>query len=175
MATTAPKWLALRKDRVTDRRYRARRPAAHGEGDGGDALIKPEAPVMVTVEVPAAAPGLAVNVSTLDLAVGLVANAALTPVGRPDAVSVTFPANGLTSVTVMVSVYKCQICNKETKNPVDTMTHYLDHGSTALAAVNAMIKDQRSGSVTTEDRARISDEAKATAQKGKVITATQEA
>ncbi len=64
--------------------------------------------------------------------------------------------------------YKCQICNKETANPVDAMTHYLDHGSTALAAVNAMIKDQRTGSVTTEDRARISAENKATENKVRV-------
>jgi hypothetical protein len=33
-----------------------------------------------------------------------VANAAVTPLGRPDAARVTLPVNGLTSVTVMVSV-----------------------------------------------------------------------
>ena len=71
--------------------------------------------------------------------------------------------------------YKCQICNKESKDPIDAMTHYLHHGSTALASVTAMIEDQRTGSVTTEDKARISEEARVTAQKGKVITATQEA
>ena len=47
---------------------------------------------------------LAVRVSTLDPVVGLVPNAAVTPLGRPDAASVTLPANGLTSATVMVSV-----------------------------------------------------------------------
>jgi len=36
--------------------------------------------------------------------VGLVPNAAVTPVGNPDAARVTLPAKGLTSVTVMVSV-----------------------------------------------------------------------
>jgi hypothetical protein len=51
--------------------------------------------------------------------------------------------------------YKCQICNKEAKNAVDAITHYLDHGSAALNAVNAMIKDQRTGAVSTEDRSRI--------------------
>jgi hypothetical protein len=71
--------------------------------------------------------------------------------------------------------YKCQICNKEANDPVDAMTHYLHHGSTALAAVTAMIEDQRSGSVTAEDKARISDASKTAAQKGKVITAAQEA
>lgn len=72
-------------------------------------------------------------------------------------------------------IYKCQICNKETVNPVDAMTHYLDHGSTALAAVNAMIKEQRTGSVTTEDRTRITEENRVKAQKGKVLNITQEA
>jgi hypothetical protein len=47
---------------------------------------------------------LAVSVSTLVVVVGLVANAAVTPVGSPDAARVTLPVNGLTSVTVMVSV-----------------------------------------------------------------------
>jgi len=44
------------------------------------------------------------NVTTLEVvdAVGL--NAAVTPVGIPEAAKVTLPANGLTSVTVMVSV-----------------------------------------------------------------------
>jgi hypothetical protein len=57
--------------------------------------------------------------------------------------------------------YKCQICNKESRDPIDAMTHYLHHGSTALAAVTAMIEDQRAGSVTVEDKARISAEGKA--------------
>jgi hypothetical protein len=51
--------------------------------------------------------------------------------------------------------YKCQICNKEVSNPVDAMTHYIDHGSSALAAINALIKDQKIGRVSIEDRARI--------------------
>jgi hypothetical protein len=68
------------------------------------AVSVPEVPVMVTVELPNVAVLLAVNVSTLVLVVGLVANAAVTPVGRPEAARVTLPANGLTSVTVMVSV-----------------------------------------------------------------------
>jgi len=68
------------------------------------AVSEPEVPVMVTVEVPTVAVALAVSVSTLVPVVGLVANAAVTPVGRPDAARVTEPVNGLTSVTVMVSV-----------------------------------------------------------------------
>lgn len=71
--------------------------------------------------------------------------------------------------------YKCQICNKEAKDPVEAMTHYLHHGSTALAAVTAMIEDQRTGSVTSEDKTRIAEASKAPAQKGRAITATQEA
>jgi len=68
------------------------------------AVNVPEVPVMVTVEVAAAAVALAVRVSTLEPVVGLVPNAAVTPVGRPDAARVTLPAKGLTSVTVIVSV-----------------------------------------------------------------------
>lgn len=67
------------------------------------AVNVPEVPVIVTVAAPTAAVALAVRVSTLVLATGLVANAAVTPVGRPDAARVTGPVNGLTSVTVMVS------------------------------------------------------------------------
>jgi hypothetical protein len=68
------------------------------------ALSEPEVPVTVTVDEPVAAELLAVSVSTLVLVAGLVANAAVTPLGKPDAVRVTDPENGLTSVTVMVSV-----------------------------------------------------------------------
>jgi len=68
------------------------------------AVSEPEVPVMVTVDVPTVAVELAVRVSTLVLVVGLVANAAVTPVGKPDAARVTLPVKGLTSVTVIVSV-----------------------------------------------------------------------
>jgi len=64
----------------------------------------PEVPVMVTVDVPAVAVAAAMNVITLVPVVGLVPNTAVTPLGNPDAARVTLPANGLTSVTVMVSV-----------------------------------------------------------------------
>jgi hypothetical protein len=68
------------------------------------ALNVPEVPVMVTVAAPVVAVLLAVSVSTLLPVVGLVPNAAVTPVGNPDAARVTLPVKGLTSVTVMVSV-----------------------------------------------------------------------
>ena len=68
------------------------------------AVSVPEVPVMVTVEVPAAAVAATVNVTTLALVTGLVPKAAVTPVGSPVAANVTLPANGLTSVTVIVSV-----------------------------------------------------------------------
>lgn len=64
----------------------------------------PEVPVMMTVEAPAVAVALALKVTTLLPVAGLVANAAVTPLGRPDAASVTLPVNPPTSVTVMVSV-----------------------------------------------------------------------
>jgi hypothetical protein len=68
------------------------------------ALRVPEVPVMVTVAGPALPVALAVSVRTVVEVVGLVANAPVTPVGKPDAARVTLPVNGLTSVTVIVSV-----------------------------------------------------------------------
>jgi hypothetical protein len=68
------------------------------------AVRLPEVPVMVTVEVPVVAVELAVRVSTLLPVVGLVPNAAVTPLGNPDAARVTLPLNPFTSVTVMVLV-----------------------------------------------------------------------
>lgn len=69
-----------------------------------DPLNVPEAPVIVTVDVPAIAVALAVNVTMLEPVVGFVPNAALTPAGSPEAARVTLPANGLTSVTDIVSI-----------------------------------------------------------------------
>jgi hypothetical protein len=68
------------------------------------AVALPDVPVMVTVDVPAVAVLLAVNVTTLELVDEVGLNAAVTPLGKPDAANDTLPANGLTSVTVMVSV-----------------------------------------------------------------------
>jgi hypothetical protein len=56
------------------------------------------------VEVPAVAELLAVNVTTLEPVVGLVAKDAVTPLGRPEAARVTLPVNPPRSVTVTVSV-----------------------------------------------------------------------
>lgn len=64
----------------------------------------PEVQVMVMVDVPAVAVLLAVRVSTLVVVIGLVPRTAVTPTGVPDTVQVTLPVNGLTSVTVRVSV-----------------------------------------------------------------------
>jgi len=69
-----------------------------------DALRLLAVPVMVTVELPAVAELEAVSVSTLAEAAGLVANEAVTPVGRPVAARFTEPAKGLTSVIVIVTV-----------------------------------------------------------------------
>jgi hypothetical protein len=68
------------------------------------AVKLPEVPVMVTVADPVVAVLLAVRVSTLVPVVGFVPNAAVTPLGRPDAARVTLPENPPTSVTVMVLV-----------------------------------------------------------------------
>ena len=68
------------------------------------AVRLPEVPVMVTVDVPVVAVELAVSVSTLVPVVGFVPNAAVTPLGRPDAAKVTLPLNPPASVTLMVLV-----------------------------------------------------------------------
>ncbi len=66
--------------------------------------------------------------------------------------------------TKELETYKCQICGKDSKDSIDAMTHYLHHGSTALAAVTAMIEEQRTGSVTAEDKTRITEENRVIAQ-----------
>lgn len=68
------------------------------------ALSVPEFPVMMTVAGPAVAVLLAVSVSTLEVVDEAGLNEAVTPLGSPAAANDTLPANGLTSVTVMVSV-----------------------------------------------------------------------
>ena len=60
----------------------------------------PEVPVIVTV--PEVAVLLAVNVKTLVVIVGFVPNAAVTPVGKPDADKLTLPVKPLCGVTVTV-------------------------------------------------------------------------
>lgn len=59
---------------------------------------------MVTVEVPVVAVELAVNVTELVDVVGLVPKLAVTPLGRPEADSVTLPVKPPLGVTVMVLV-----------------------------------------------------------------------
>lgn len=68
------------------------------------AVALPEVPVIVRVKDPLAAVPSAVSVNTLVPVVGLGANAAVIPVGRVDAASVTLPVKPPVSATVMVSV-----------------------------------------------------------------------
>ena len=65
---------------------------------------EPLVPVMVMVAGPVVAALAAVNVSTLVLKVGLVAKAAVMPLGNPAAERVTLPTEAPMSVTVRVSV-----------------------------------------------------------------------
>ena len=67
------------------------------------AVRLPEVPLIVIVDVPAAAELLAVSVSTLDAVAGFVPKDAVTPLGRPDAARVTLALNPPAPVTVMVS------------------------------------------------------------------------
>lgn len=69
-----------------------------------DAESAPEVPLIVMVAVPVAAVLLAVSVITLDPVAGFVANAAVTPLGRPVAASVTPLVNPPTSLTEIVLV-----------------------------------------------------------------------
>lgn len=62
----------------------------------------PDVPVMVTVKVPVAAVPLADRVKTLLTVAGFVPNAALTPLGKPDAVRVTLPLKPLRGLIEMV-------------------------------------------------------------------------
>jgi hypothetical protein len=67
-------------------------------------LNEPETPVMVTALVPVVAVLLAVSVSVLVPVAGFGLNAAVTPVPKPLADSVTLPAKPLDGVTVIVVV-----------------------------------------------------------------------
>ena len=67
------------------------------------AVREPETPVIVMVDVPTTVAQPAVKVSTLLPVVGLVPKVAATPLGSPDAASVTAPVKPPEPVTVMVS------------------------------------------------------------------------
>jgi hypothetical protein len=64
----------------------------------------PEAPLMVTVDVPVLAVLLAVRVNVLAPVVGFGLNDAVTPLGNPDAERLTFPLNPFCGVIVIVLV-----------------------------------------------------------------------
>lgn len=68
------------------------------------AVRLPDVPVIVTVAVPVVAEELAVRLSALVPVVGFVPNAAVTPLGKPEAAKVTLPVNPSTSFTVIVLV-----------------------------------------------------------------------
>jgi len=65
---------------------------------------EPEVPVIVTVTVPVAAVPLAVKVSVLEAVAGLGLKPAVTPLGKPDAASVTLPLKPFSGVMVIVLV-----------------------------------------------------------------------
>ena len=64
----------------------------------------PEVPVIVTVAVPVVAVPLAVSVSVLVVVAEVGLNAAVTPLGKPDADKLTLPLKPFTGLTVTVSV-----------------------------------------------------------------------
>ena len=68
------------------------------------AVKLPDVPVTVTVEVPVAAEAATVSVSTLLVVDEVGLNAAVTPVGSPDAAKLTVPVNPFAGTTVIVLV-----------------------------------------------------------------------
>jgi len=64
----------------------------------------PEVPVMVTVPVPVAAVALAVRVNVLPVVAGLGLNAAVTPLGKPEAERPTLPVKPFNGEMVIVLV-----------------------------------------------------------------------
>jgi hypothetical protein len=64
----------------------------------------PEVPVMVTVDVPVVAVALAVRVKVLVEVVGFGLNPAVTPLGRPEAASLTLPEKPFSGTMAMVLV-----------------------------------------------------------------------
>jgi hypothetical protein len=67
-------------------------------------VSEPDTPWIVTVTVPVAAVALAVKVSVLVVVAGLGANPAVTPLGKPEAESVTLPLKPFSGVMVIVLV-----------------------------------------------------------------------
>ena len=67
-----------------------------------DALRVPEIALMVMVDLPTAAALLAVNVKRLEPVAGLVAKAAVTPLGKPIADRVTLPVKPPNATTEIV-------------------------------------------------------------------------
>lgn len=67
-------------------------------------VMLPDTPVTVTVDVPSVAVALAVKVSVLLVVAGFGLNAAVTPLGKPEALKVTLPLKPFCGVMVMVLV-----------------------------------------------------------------------
>jgi hypothetical protein len=67
-------------------------------------LSVPEVPVIVIGYVPVTVVAATARVTTPEVVDEAGLNVAVTPVGIPEAANVTLPANGLTSVTAIVSV-----------------------------------------------------------------------
>jgi hypothetical protein len=64
----------------------------------------PDVPVIVTAAVPVVAVALVVRVSVEVLVAGFALNAAVTPLGRPEAERVTLPLNPFAGMIVIVHV-----------------------------------------------------------------------
>ena len=109
-------------------------------------VMLPETPVTVTATVPVAAVALAVNVRLLVAVVGFVPNAAVTPVGRPEALRVTLPAKPPIGFTVMV-VEADAPCVTETELG-DALSVYVGLPEQELKANDAMLVLQSKVPVT---------------------------
>ena len=71
-----------------------------------------DVPVIVTVEAPVTAPLLAVSVNTLEVPLLVGLNAAVTPIGKPEAEKLTAPVNpfrGATEIVLVPPLPPCRI------------------------------------------------------------------
>jgi len=118
-----------------------------------DAVRVPEVPVIVTVAAPMVAVLLAVSVSTLEPVVGLVAKAAVTPEGRPEAASVyagresisTGHRNCVSRITALSNRQRgCRWCKREARRHIDGEGKVVD--AVRVPEVPVIVNRGRAGS-----------------------------
>lgn len=54
--------------------------------------------------------------------------------------------------------YRCKICNEESEDSVDAITHQLEHSSSALETVSDLMKEQKYGDPSKENASAASND-----------------